>query len=204
MATTQVSSSLIKDASVTAAKMAANSVDSAQYVDGSIDTDHIANGQITVGKMAANSVDSAQYVDGSIDTDHIANGQITVGKMAANSVDSDQYVDGSIDAAHIAASAVGTAALTATIAAGIPTATVGSNGNATANTHHFVGTAGVTLTLPTPTVGMRVFITVGNFVNTVVGRNSSTIAGQSSDLTINVANMSIGLIGTSTSAWVFI
>ena len=87
---------------------------------------------------------------------------------------------------------------------GIPTATVGSNGNATANTHHYVGTAGVTLTLPTPTVGMKVFITVGNFVNTVVGRNSSTIAGQSSDLTINVANMSIGLIGISTSAWVFI
>ena len=174
MATTQVSSSLIKDASVTAAK------------------------------MAANSVDSAQYVDGSIDTDHIANGQITVGKMAANSVDSDQYVNGSIDAIHIAASAVGTAALTATIAAGIPTAAVSSNGNATANTHHFVSSAGVTLTLPTPTVGMRVFITVGNFVNTVVGRNSSTIVGQSSDLTINVANMSIGLIGTSTSAWVFI
>jgi len=124
--------------------------------------------------------------------------------MSANSIDSDQYVDGSIDAAHIADGAVGTDALTATIAAGIPTATVGSNANATANTHHFVGTAGVTLTLPTPTVGMRVFITVGNFVNTVVGRNSSTIAGQSSNLTIDVANMSISLIGISTSAWVFI
>jgi len=91
-----------------------------------------------------------------------------------------------------------------TIAAGIPTATVGSNGNATANTHHFVGTAGVTLTLPTPTVGMRVYVTVGNFVNTIIGRNSSTIVGSASDLTINVANMSIGLIGTSTSSWVFI
>jgi len=119
MATTQVSSSLIKDASVTAAKMAANSVDSAQYVDGSIDTDHIANGQITVGKMAANSVDSAQYVDGSIDTDHIANGQITVGKMAANSVDSDQYVDGSIDTAHIADSQITSAKIAdGTIATG--------------------------------------------------------------------------------------
>jgi len=91
-----------------------------------------------------------------------------------------------------------------TIAAGIPTATVGSNGNATANTHHFVGTAGVTLTLPTPTVGMKVYVTVGNFVNTIIGRNSSTIVGSASDLTINVANMSIGLVGTSTSSWVFI
>ena len=112
--------------------------------------------------------------------------------------------DDSVTAALIADGAVGTAALASTIAAGIPTTTVSSNGNATANTHHYVGTAGVTLTLPTPTVGMKVFITVGNFVNTVVGRNSSTIAGQSSDLTIDVANMSIGLIGISTSAWVFI
>jgi len=99
---------------------------------------------------------------------------------------------------------VTTGVLADTIAAGIPTATVGSNANATANTHHFVSASGVTLTLPTPTVGMKVYVTVGNFTDTVVGRNSSTIAGQSSDLTIDVANMSIGLIGTSTSSWVFI
>ncbi len=86
MATTQVSNSLIKDASVTAAKMAANSVDSDQYVDGSIDLVH----------MSVNSVDSDQYVDGSIDLVH----------MSVNSVDSDQYVDGSIDTAHIADDAV--------------------------------------------------------------------------------------------------
>ena len=96
MATTQVSSSLIKDASVTAAKMADNSIDSDSYVDGSIDTAHLADDQVTVAKMAANSVDSDQYVDGSIDLVH----------MSANSVDSDQYVDGSIDTAHIADDAV--------------------------------------------------------------------------------------------------
>ena len=96
MATTQVSSSLIKDASVTAAKMADNSIDSDSYVDGSIDTAHLADNQVTVAKMAANSVDSDQYVDGSIDLVH----------MSANSVDSDQYVDGSIDTAHIADDAV--------------------------------------------------------------------------------------------------
>jgi hypothetical protein len=42
--------------------MAANSVDSDQYVDGSIDLAH----------MSAESVDSDQYVDGSIDTVHLA------------------------------------------------------------------------------------------------------------------------------------
>ena len=105
-----ITTTLATDAIVTAnitnantlAKMAANSIDSDQYVDGSIDTAHIADSQITVAKMAANSIDSDQYVDGSIDTAHIADSQITVAKMAANSVDSDQYVDGSIDTAHYA------------------------------------------------------------------------------------------------------
>jgi hypothetical protein len=124
--------------------------------------------------------------------------------MALTKVTSGVLADDSIGSAQIADGAVGTSALASTIAAGIPTATVGSNGNATANTHHFVGTAGVTLTLPTPTVGMKVYVTVGNFVNTIIGRNSSTIVGSASDLTINVANMSIGLVGTSTSSWVFI
>ena len=99
---------------------------------------------------------------------------------------------------------VTTGVLADTIAAGIPKATVGSNANATANTHHFVSASGVTLTLPTPTVGMKVYVTVGNFDTTVIGRNGSTIVGSATDLTINVANMSIGLIGTSTSSWVFI
>ena len=124
--------------------------------------------------------------------------------MALTKVTSGVLADDSIGSAQIADGAVGTSALASTIAAGIPTATVGSNGNATANTHHFVGTAGVTLTLPTPAVGMKVYVTVGNFVNTIIGRNSSTIVGSASDLTINVANMSVGLIGTSTSSWVFI
>jgi hypothetical protein len=51
---------------------------------------------------------------------------------------------------------------------------------------------------------MTINVTVGNFVNTIIGRNSSTIAGSSENLTIDVANMSIGLVGISTSAWVFI
>jgi len=106
MATTQVSNSLIKDASVTAAKMAANSVDSDQYVDGSIDLVHMSvnsvdsdqyvDGSVDLVHMSVNSVDSDQYVDGSIDLVH----------MSVNSVDSDQYVDGSIDTAHIADDAV--------------------------------------------------------------------------------------------------
>lgn len=124
--------------------------------------------------------------------------------MALTKVKAGVIADDSIGAAQIADGAVGTAALASTIATGTPTATVGTNANATPNTHHFISAAGVTLTLPTPTVGMTINVTVGNFVNTIIGRNSSTIAGSSENLTIDVANMSIGLVGISTSAWVFI
>ena len=47
-----------------------------------INASQLVNGSITVGKMGANSVDSDQYVDGSIDTIHIADDQITLAKMA--------------------------------------------------------------------------------------------------------------------------
>jgi len=92
IATNRITTGMIQNGQITVGKMAVNSVNSDQYVDGSIDTIHIADSQITVGKMAANSVDSDQYVDASIDVAH----------MSANSIDSNQYVDGSIDTAHIA------------------------------------------------------------------------------------------------------
>jgi len=62
--------------------MAANSIDSDQYVDGSIDAVH----------LSANSIDSDSYVDGSIDNAHIAD----------DAIDSEHYAAGSIDTAHIA------------------------------------------------------------------------------------------------------
>ena len=106
----------IANSAVELAMMAANSIDSDQYVDGSIDrehlaadivdgskiaddavdSEHIADGAIDLAHMSANSVDSDQYVDGSIDLVH----------MSANSVDSDQYVDGSVDNIHLANSAI--------------------------------------------------------------------------------------------------
>ena len=96
LAANSVDSSELVNGSVDASHMAANSIDSASYVDGSIDLAH----------MSANSVDSAQYVDGSIDTAHIANDQITAALMADNSIDSAAYVDASIDLAHMSANSV--------------------------------------------------------------------------------------------------
>ena len=72
--------------------MAANSIDSDQYVDGSIDTAHIANLQITTGLIAADAItaakiaddviDSEHYAAGSIDTEHIADANVTLAKIA--------------------------------------------------------------------------------------------------------------------------
>ena len=81
--------------------------------------------------LPANSIDSAHYVDGSIDTAHIANDQITAALMADNSIDSDMYVDGSIDNAHIADDAVGVAELSATGTASSSTYLRGDNSWAT-------------------------------------------------------------------------
>ena len=123
-------------ATVTATMMAANSVDSSELVDGSVDLSHMSDnsvdsdqyvdGSIDLVQMSDNSVDSDQYVDGSIDhvhlaadiidgdniqddavdSEHIASGAVDLDHMSANSVDSDQYVDGSIDLAHMSANSI--------------------------------------------------------------------------------------------------
>jgi len=64
----------------------------------------IANGAVENAMMAANSVDSDQYVDGSIDTVHIADDQITYAKLGAefttSAVISASDVDWSAAAVH--------------------------------------------------------------------------------------------------------
>jgi len=71
-------------------------IDSAHYVDGSIDLAH----------MSANSVDSDQYVDGSIDGVHIANDAIDSQHYAAGSIDNEHIADGAIDSAALDAATV--------------------------------------------------------------------------------------------------
>jgi len=158
MATTQVSNSLIKDASVTAAKMAANSVDSDSYVDGSIDTAHIADGQVTVAKMAANSVDSDQYVDGSIDTAHIADNAIVAAAIT----------DGTITAAKLGTGVGGAfnnfLVKTANYTAVTRDQLVVNSGSA------------VTITLPaSPSAGNIVFIENAGAGTVTIARNGSNI-----------------------------
>jgi hypothetical protein len=76
--------------------MSANSIDSASYVDGSIDNAHIAD----------DAIDSEHYADGSIDNAHIADDQIDSEHYAAASIDNEHLADNAVDTAEIADNAV--------------------------------------------------------------------------------------------------
>jgi hypothetical protein len=58
-----------------------------------------------------------------------------------------------------------------------------------------VTAAGQTITLPaSPSSGWEVVISVGNFANTIVGRNSQNIMGLAENMTINVVNSTVNLV----------
>jgi len=74
-----------------ATSVADESVDSDAYVDGSIDTAHLAADAVDGTKIADDAIDSEHYTDGSIDNAHIAD----------DAIDSEHYTDNSVDAAHL-------------------------------------------------------------------------------------------------------
>lgn len=58
-----------------------------------------------------------------------------------------------------------------------------------------VTAAGQTITLPaSPTAGNEVVISVGDFENTVIGRNSSNIMGLAEDMTIDSKDSAVNLV----------
>ena len=63
--------------------------------------------------------------------------------------------------------------------------------------------AGLTMTLPaSPAAGNEVAIQVGDFTDTVIGRNSQNIMGLAEDMTIDVANRTVNLVFTdATRGW---
>lgn len=84
------------------------------------------------------------------------------------------------------------AGFTSTVTATGVTASAGEHVHVTASTQ--------TITLPaSPSAGERVAISVGDFTDTVVGRNSENIMGLAEDFTIDVANMGLTFIYTDAS-----
>lgn len=84
------------------------------------------------------------------------------------------------------------AGFTSTVTATGVTASAGEHVHITASTQ--------TITLPaSPSAGERVAVSVGDFTDTVVGRNSENIMGLAEDFTIDVANMGLTFIYTDAS-----
>jgi len=113
--------------------------------------------------------------------------------------------DNTVTTAKIANSAVTAAKIASVpISVGITTVVTSASMTATVNNHVYVSAAGKTITLPaSPTIGQRVLVTVGNFTNTVVGRNGSKIMSSASDFTMDAAYLSIQFIYTdATQGWV--
>ena len=61
---------------------------------------------LTAADLAADSVDSSELVNGSIDTAHLSADCVDGTKIADDAVDSEHYAAGSIDAAHLHTNAV--------------------------------------------------------------------------------------------------
>jgi len=131
--------------------------------------------------------------------------QITAEVIADNSVTTTLIADDAVTAAKIAADAITAAKIASVpVAVGITSVVTATSLTAAVNTHIYVSAATQTITLPaSPSLGQRVLITVGNFVDTVVGRNGSNIMSLAEDLTMDTAYLSIQFIYTdSTGGWI--
>jgi len=148
-----------------------------------------------IGVVGDNAVTTAKIADGAVTTAKINDSAVTTPKINNGAVTTAKIADNAVTAAKIAS---------APISVGITTAVTSTSITATANTHVYVDTATKTITLPaSPTIGQRVLITVGNFTDTVVGRNGSKIMGSATDFTMDAAYLSIQFIYTdAVQGWV--
>ena len=115
--------------------------------------------------------------------------------MALTKVTTGVLADNSVTAVKIASEPV---------AVGITSVVTATSLTATVNTHVYVSAATQTITLPaSPAIGQRVLVTVGNFTDTVVGRNGSNIMSSATDFTMDAAYLSIQFIYTDTTqGWI--
>ena len=214
LAGSAVTTAKITDDAVTQAKIADDAVGADQLASSAVVTASIVDDAVTAAKLASNAVVTASIVDDNITQAKIADDAVGADQLAASAVVTASIVDDAVTAAKLASSAVVTAsivddAVTAAkiasepVTVGITTVVTSTSVTATVNTHVFVDTATKTITLPaSPTIGQRVLITVGNFTDTVVGRNGSNIMSSGTDMTLDKAYLSIQFIYTnSTVGW---
>ena len=204
LASDAVTQAKIANDAVGADQLAASAVVTASIVDDNVTQAKIANDAVGADQLAANAVVTASIVDDNITQAKIANDAVGADQLATSSVVTASIVDSNITTAKIASNAVTAAKIASEpVTVGITSVVTSASITATVNTHVYVDTAGRTITLPaSPTIGQRVLITVGNFTNTVVGRNGSNIMSSGTDMTLDKEYLSIQFIYTnSTVGW---
>jgi len=155
----------------------------------------ISNDGVGADQLASNAVVTASITDNAVTAAKIASNAVTTAKIADSNVTTAKIASGAVTAAKIAS---------VPITVGITSVVTSASVTATVNTHVYVSAATKTITLPaSPAIGQRVLITVGNFTDTVVGRNGSKIMSSASDFTMDAAYLSIQFIFTdATQGWV--
>ena len=150
---------------------------------------------IQIGVPSDSTVTTAKIADNAVTTVKIADSNVTTAKIADSNVTTVKIASGAVTAAKIAS---------VPIAVGITSVVTATSLTATVNTHVYVSAATQTITLPaSPAIGQRVLLTVGNFADTVVGRNGSNIMSLAADFTMDAAYLSIQFIYTdATQGWV--
>ena len=179
-------------------------VTTAKITDDAVTQAKIADDAVGADQLATSAVVTASIVDANVTTAKIADSNVTQAKIADDAVGADQLASSAVVTASIVDDAVTAAKIASEpVAVGITTVVTSASMTATVNTHVFVDTATRTITLPaSPTIGQRVLVTVGNFEDTVIGRNSSNIMSSGTDMTLDKAYLSIQFIYTnSTVGW---
>ena len=153
-----------------------------------------ADNTVTTAKIADDAVTQAKIADDAVGADQLSSSSVGADQLSSSSVVTASLVDDAVTAAKIASEP---------ISVGITTVVTSASLTATVNTHVYVSAAGRTITLPaSPTIGQRVLVTVGNFEDTVIGRNSSNIMSSGTDMTLDKAYLSIQFVYTnSTVGW---
>ncbi len=99
----------IKDNSITAAKIVANAVGSAQIADNAVTSSELASDSVGSTQIKDNAVGSSEIASSAVGNTQIADNAVNAAKIAGNAVGSAQIADGAVGSSEIAADAVGAA-----------------------------------------------------------------------------------------------
>lgn len=114
---------LLVDGSITASKIAADTITAGQIAAGAISTTELASNAVTADRIAAGAITTDKLAANSIDAGKIQAGAINAGHIASNSIDANKIQAGAVTAAKMSVTDLG--AISATVGL-LRTATTGS------------------------------------------------------------------------------